>query len=415
MKTKLLPILFLISITIQGQNYFPVNVGDMRFWDVLTTSDPPGGITYTSTSYQKFAFTDSLIFSGDTFCFWNRYNGYYRFDIEDQILYTYFPDSGKVETAVDFNLQPGEKGNWFFEGEEYEYTVENKDMIDVFGEQVISYRISRESFSSVYNYHAFIFADKFGYIWYLSGYTTGMDSWSYEGDVYGFIMGGNFVNVPLLQFAQVSPVGDRPEDQFPFTLTATVEGKAELVDSIYLKYILQKGDEYVLNTWKKMYKIGSNYYTCSVDLHPVYLEPGDKVLFRVTRYARHAYNGIEVYPDSGFAVMNVLPATSVVQESGNSPSEYSLFQNYPNPFNPITKIKFAIGQDFRSVYQGWPVRTTLRIYNTLGTEVTTLVDDNKEPGIYEVEWNAEGFASGVYFCEMKSGEYSETMKLILLK
>ena len=98
----------------------------------------------------------------------------------------------------------------------------------------------------------------------------------------------------------------------------------------------------------------------------------------------------------------------------NVPKNYLLFQNYPNPFNPSTKIKFEIPLS-RGVSEGRGVLTSLVVYDILGREVTTLVNDNLSPGTYEIEWDASNFASGVYYYKLTTGDFSETKKLILLK
>jgi photosystem II stability/assembly factor-like uncharacterized protein len=90
------------------------------------------------------------------------------------------------------------------------------------------------------------------------------------------------------------------------------------------------------------------------------------------------------------------------------PKNFALYQNYPNPFNPITKIKFDIVA--HSVGQ-----TFLSVYDMLGREVATLVNEQLRPGTYEVEWNASQYTSGVYFYKLNSGNYTETKKLVLIK
>lgn len=100
-----------------------------------------------------------------------------------------------------------------------------------------------------------------------------------------------------------------------------------------------------------------------------------------------------------------------VRESGSDglPSEFMLAQNYPNPFNPSTKIAFSI-----------PVGTghapsLLKVYDVLGREVATLVNEVKAPGHYEVTWDAEGLASGVYFYKLQADNFAQTKKLLLLR
>ena len=87
-------------------------------------------------------------------------------------------------------------------------------------------------------------------------------------------------------------------------------------------------------------------------------------------------------------------------------NEFKLYQNYPNPFNPSTKITFRIS-DFGLI--------SLKIYDVLGREVTTLVNEEKPAGTFEVTWNAVNVPSGVYFYQLKAGSYTATKKLLLLK
>ncbi|MBI4547327.1 MAG: T9SS type A sorting domain-containing protein [Ignavibacteriae bacterium] len=88
------------------------------------------------------------------------------------------------------------------------------------------------------------------------------------------------------------------------------------------------------------------------------------------------------------------------------PKEFALHQNYPNPFNPVTVIRYQL-----------PVQShvTLKIYNLLGQEVRTLVDEVQEAGYKSVEWNAAGMASGVYFYRLRAGNFVDVKKLPLLK
>ena len=85
---------------------------------------------------------------------------------------------------------------------------------------------------------------------------------------------------------------------------------------------------------------------------------------------------------------------------------YRLFQNYPNPFNPSTKINYTVPKS------GF---VTIKVYDLLGREVTTLVNENKPVGNYNVEFNAGKLVSGVYFYRMNAGDFVQTKKLILLK
>lgn len=93
------------------------------------------------------------------------------------------------------------------------------------------------------------------------------------------------------------------------------------------------------------------------------------------------------------------------------PNQFTLYQNYPNPFNPVTTIRFDVGTEIGN--QKSDIR--LVIYDILGREVATLVNEKQSPGTYEVKWNASNFSSGVYFYKLQAGNYFETRKMILIK
>jgi hypothetical protein len=100
----------------------------------------------------------------------------------------------------------------------------------------------------------------------------------------------------------------------------------------------------------------------------------------------------------------------ITQSSSEVPVAYSLEQNYPNPFNPSTTIKFAIPQSSLS-----KVNAKLIIYNALGAEVATLVNNELSAGNYEVEFDASNLASGVYFYRLTAGAFSETKRMMVVK
>jgi len=99
--------------------------------------------------------------------------------------------------------------------------------------------------------------------------------------------------------------------------------------------------------------------------------------------------------------------TSVEEIKGtNLPAEFSLQQNYPNPFNPTTNIGFQITN------YGF---VSLKIFDVLGKEIATLVNENLSAGKFSVDWNAENVSSGLYFYKLSTEKYSETKRMILMK
>ncbi|MCW8813983.1 MAG: T9SS type A sorting domain-containing protein, partial [Chlorobium sp.] len=105
---------------------------------------------------------------------------------------------------------------------------------------------------------------------------------------------------------------------------------------------------------------------------------------------------------------------SNTQESPVTPDNFNLYQNFPNPFNPTTKIQFTIPSiTLRHAQSDVPV--TLKVYDVLGNEVTTLVDEEKVSGSYQVDFNGTGLTSGIYFYRIEAGNYTETKKMVLLR
>jgi photosystem II stability/assembly factor-like uncharacterized protein len=106
----------------------------------------------------------------------------------------------------------------------------------------------------------------------------------------------------------------------------------------------------------------------------------------------------------------------IKQIDARVPSSCALYQNYPNPFNPATKIKFDIPKS--SPLQGngsGSYHTTLRVYDIMGKEVATLVNEKLSPGTYEVTFNGSKLTSGVYFYKITAGEYSGIRKMLIIK
>ena len=98
--------------------------------------------------------------------------------------------------------------------------------------------------------------------------------------------------------------------------------------------------------------------------------------------------------------------TTVGIKDFSVPTDFILDQNYPNPFNPATKIKYQIPElSF----------VTINVYDVLGREVTILINEEKTIGNYEVEFNAAALSSGVYFYQLKAGDFVETKKMVLLR
>jgi hypothetical protein len=140
---------------------------------------------------------------------------------------------------------------------------------------------------------------------------------------------------------------------------------------------------------------------------------------------------VEVYDEAGNYDIDSM---DVKFKNGNPPGvekeegmiySFYLEQNFPNPFNPSTKIKFTIPQSPLLGGDGRGGLVTLKVYDVLGNEIATLVNEEKQPGNYEVDFSATGgsasggdahsLTSGIYFYKLQSGDFVETRKMVLMK
>jgi hypothetical protein len=115
-----------------------------------------------------------------------------------------------------------------------------------------------------------------------------------------------------------------------------------------------------------------------------------------------------------FTTVKYQQTVAIKQNQNNIPCTFSISQNYPNPFNPSTKIKFDI-PNFPLMKGARGMSVQLTIYDLLGREVATLVNQQLQPGLYEVEFDASNYPSGVYFYRLTSGDFTSTQKMVLLK
>ncbi len=161
---------------------------------------------------------------------------------------------------------------------------------------------------------------------------------------------------------------------------------------------------------------GGPFYITDTTVTPVVEAKGTPLSFNITYIPKNdsIKAVIDVYYFSSFkAILNKIiygyfnMQIDGVNESNNlSVKSFSLSQNYPNPFNPSTIIRYSIPKTGL---------VTLKVYDILGREVTTLVNENKTPGNYSVTFNGNNLSSGIYFYRISAGRYSETKKFILLK
>ena len=209
-------------------------------------------------------------------------------------------------------------------------------------------------------------------------------------------------NAVELEGWYVDDIEIRPNEMLetPENLTASIDlGRVNLNWSYAGSGLDEQGELY-FNVYRNEVKIDS-----MVDFHAYVdvldgLPSGD-----YSYYITAQIDTVESGP-SNTATVVYNGASVSEQDNGLIPTDYILNQNYPNPFNPVTTIRF-----------GLPERNhvTLKVYNILGQDVATLVDEVRPAGYHVIHWNAENLASGLYFTRMESGNKVRLTKMLLLK
>jgi hypothetical protein len=194
----------------------------------------------------------------------------------------------------------------------------------------------------------------------------------------------------------LSPIWDYSHNNGEAAILGGYVYRGSAIPSLYGKYIF--GDYELKNTWALLYDGIHPASTISLTQ-----EPGAFSTFGIDT-SGEIY--ICSYNVAGRIFKLTGPASSVAQDKVNLPRLYKLNQNYPNPFNPSTVISYQL-----------PAlsKISLKIYDLLGREVTTIVDDTKPAGTYSAIWNALDKPSGVYFYKLTANGFVQTRKMILQK
>jgi len=195
-----------------------------------------------------------------------------------------------------------------------------------------------------------------------------------------------------------SEVSDFTLIDAPTDLTLSINDANEIVIKWSDKSFIEDG--YIIERLHN----SQNYFTIIDSLEENSSEYIDKniELSKTYTYRVKAYNGNSESNYSNEATISLVS----IKENEELPTEYSLSQNYPNPFNPTTKIKFALPQT---------AKTKISIYDLLGKELETLLNNELQPGYYEINFNADIYPSGIYFYRIQSGNFIQTKKMILMK
>ena len=345
-------------------------------------------LSYHKSFEQKYAFinqantmTPTITYLGPRY-FWysisnNYYSGYLYSDI------AYFTHDGADSVIVSFSGVPDSTGIYYAKSDEFGNAVNAG--YDIIGNEPIYKNVARIATNESGNGNIItVFKEQGGYYTGFKYFRS--SSYDYLGNYYQIApLGSDTVLIPDV-------VGRRGSNNFniAYEYNSTVG---------YLHYVTVDFN----GTW----------------LRDVLLNPPAMVLSRTISPKAGFRNVADdsclaIYDETGPYHLWVSTGCSgniVVGKYRNEQmaSSFYLYQNYPNPFNPTTIIKFDI-----PLLVGEGV-VKLTIYDILGREAATLVNERLQSGIYEIEWDASDYSSGIYFYKIIAGDYSETKRMVLIK
>ncbi len=395
---------FFISDSI-AQNFFPLKVGNTYqvmddWWWV-----GQGGTGDSGIDYYKLTVVGDTVINGETYfsllCnhglqpFKNEY--LYRYDSLQQQLFVKMPGDTTTRLAVDFYLPAGNNYTSYITGAGEQFLSEGISSQIVLGDTHFVYSMNHTAIPR----HFYQFADDVGFVKYNYYYGTYGYASSHEQSTVSAIIDSTIYNPLILDVDTLYPIQDRPVDTFPYLLNInyTANYKA-LIDSFYLSVEHIRADTLIQT---KHYDV--DWWNPQLTLFLPGLQAGDKVKLRATITDTSIFYNTAHYPDTGWVIINVLPPILSVEE-GNLPLYYELAQNFPNPFNPTTRIKYQLPE---------PAFITIKVYDVLGNEIATLVDEEKTAGSYNVEFDGSKLSSGIYYYQISTEKFHQTRKMILIK
>lgn len=401
---KILTFLIIFVNICSAQNFFPLKVGNVYqvkddwWWAQGNTGE-------SGTYYYSVAVVKDTIILGDTFYNINYNNFsepfcddcYYRFDSLQQKLFIKIPNDTTIQLAVDFTLPAGSNYTSFISGTADNYTSLGISPVVFLGDTHLVYTME----DVVIPRHTYQFSDIIGFKQYKYYFATSSGASSSTENVISAIIDSVFYNPLVLRVDSLYPVFDRPIDTFPYLMTIPYTASyPALVDSFYLDVNHIRSDTLVQNERLNISKSNSRITFYLIDL-----EVGDKIKLRATITDTSIYNNTDVYPDTGWVVMNVLPPILSVENEKNVLT-FNLAQNYPNPFNPVTMIRYQIPEQTIVV---------ITVFDILGNTIEKLVNEEKTAGSYEIEFDGSSLPSGIYYYRITASEFSLTRKMVLIK
>ncbi len=178
------------------------------------------------------------------------------------------------------------------------------------------------------------------------------------------------------------------------------------IDTVFLDSYYTNGIDTIVNPQHGIIPLTEIDFSLSFSLDTSLYNEGYNLYYKIVAIDKGLIPTYYYKPDSGYYRLYWRDSTASIVQSEINTFNYSLTQNYPNPFNPTTRINYSISNS---------EKVTIKIYDVLGREIRTLVNEEKAAGAYEVEFDADNLSSGIYYYQLKAGNFVQTRKMILLR
>lgn len=401
-------ILIVSAINVSSQNFFPLNTGNKYQIKNDWVVSGPGGTGDYGTYFKVISVISDTLINGDTFYSMSNSGGgspfppnyLYHYDSLNQKLLIKIPEDDSIRLAVDFNTPADSHYISYLRGNPVEFISGGITPEIVLGDTLEVYKMETPWVSNtIFNYK---FAEDIGLI-YFRYLVIEPPDYGYDSKYFTIsaILDSNYFNPLTLEIDSLYPVIDRPIDTFPFILNIPFHvSYSQLINSFRLIIEIER-DSIVFYNMNYNISISNPH----LQINPPNFQVGDIIKLQAVISDTSIYNNIDLYPDTGWVTFRVLDPV-YVNDDNHTLYTYRLEQNYPNPFNPTTKIKYQLPK---------PGKVKLIVYDMLGREISTLVNEERPTGTYEVEFNGTGLPSGVYFYRIETAKYSDTKKFILIK
>ncbi len=394
-----------------GNNYFPLSIGNI--WQYVIYYYSTNGGPSTTKSYKldySEIIYDTLI-NNITYYRINGwgFNNFFRY--HDNRLYRY--NSNGDDIYMDFNLISGETFNFFgdqasiYESYEFVFGMNRLKKIALYHNPITS--------TTKYEYIDSLGRFNFDYVYPGSG---GSYSHSQRFLLQAKIKFGD----SIYQFKDNYPspiinieTSFLPQDSI-FTLGfiashiwdklgSTPENSLFFIDSVEVEYFFcGENDTTAIYRKQFFHHPNTNLFTDNIVFPDSFYHNNYTLHYKFHVKDKGLIPVYSSYPENSYLQFYIDPTGF---KNVNKPElSFSLSQNYPNPFNPITNIQYAISNT---------QHVQLKVYDVLGNEVAVLVNEEKSPGNYSVEFNSKNLASGLYFYSLTAGSFKQAKKMLLIK